>query len=131
MFMAGKLGKVLVIEDDESIRVSSAEVLAHSGFEVVVAEDGIAGWESVLTQGPDIVLCDLRMPGLDGLGVLGAIKGDPDLKNTPVIFTSAKASQAEIEQGLNAGAAGYLVKPFSRKQLLECLSEALRGRSAG
>ena len=110
-------GKLLVVDDESSVRHSLAVYLEDSGFEVLQAQDGREGLEQIRNQRPELVLCDLRMPVMDGLELLGKIaEEDPDL---PVIVVSGAGSMTDVVDALRLGASDYLIKPIVDLQVLE------------
>ncbi len=120
--------KVLIVEDDPMLRNNISDVLELSGFEVVSAADGAQGVRVARAQLPDVIVCDVRMPGLDGYGVLRALQQDPATAAIPLIFLTAKAENADRRAGLEAGAAGYITKPFAIAELVEAVTRAAGGR---
>jgi two-component system, NtrC family, response regulator AtoC len=131
-------GRVLVVEDDPVIRANVLELLIEEGFEVISAQDGADGIALTKARIPDLVVCDIMLPKLDGYAVLRAIREDPAVASTPFIFLTAKAERAEVRTGMNLGADDYLSKPFTASDLLAAVririrrvSELLaRGRAA-
>ena len=117
--------KVLIIEDEDPIRANLLRILKLEGFEVLEAADGIAGLELAQTSAPDIILCDVMMPGLDGYGVLDGLRAQPATAGIPLIFVSASADAADLEAGLSRGAANYLTKPFTIRDVLDVLKTEL------
>jgi len=113
------MAKILVIEDEAPIRANLTRVLTMEGYQVIAAENGRAGIELAARERPDLVLCDLVMPELDGYGVLSALRSDPATAAVPLVILSASADKAERAVGLQRGAAEYLTKPFVLKELLE------------
>ncbi len=120
--------KILVIEDTHSLRRDIIEMLGYEGFEALGAEDGLAGVKLALEFMPDLIVCDILMPGLDGYGVLDAIKQDPVLATTPFIFLTAKADKSDVRRGMEMGAYDYLTKPFSAAELIAAVQTQLRKR---
>ncbi len=110
-------GKLLVVDDESSVRHSLATYLKDSGFEVLEAQDGREGLEQIRSQNPELVLCDLRMPGMDGLELLGKI-AEEEL-DLPVIVVSGAGSMSDVVDALRLGASDYLVKPIVDLQVLE------------
>ena len=110
-------GRVLVVDDNADLRGYVARLLS-SRFEVVTAADGISALEIIQGSKPDLVLTDAMMPGLDGFGLLRAIRSRPELRTIPVILLSARAGEDSRIEGLDAGADDFLVKPFSGRELL-------------
>jgi CheY-like chemotaxis protein len=122
--------KILVIEDDLEIRTNLLELLTVEGFNVVGAEDGVTGLLGALEQHPDLILCDVMMPELDGYDVLQAIRQEPQTATIPFIFLTALADKADIRQGMNLGADDYLSKPFTRAEVLEIINIRLAKQAA-
>jgi CheY-like chemotaxis protein len=117
---------VLVIEDEELIRESVVHLLKTRGFEVIAAADGYTGVQLVLTVVPDLILCNVRMPGLNGSQVLAAVRTNPMTATIPFIFLTAQTSIADLEQEQNITADSYLTKPFTTTALLEAIFKCLR-----
>jgi len=116
----------LVIADDEpSVRLLVQATVAEDNLRVIEAEDGDQAWELIQEWRPKVVLLDVRMPGRTGLEILSAIKTDSNLAETRVILLTASAAESDIAAGLAAGANAYLTKPFSPRELLARLDEAL------
>jgi CheY-like chemotaxis protein len=120
--------KVLVIEDDEVLRESILDILGTRNFDVIGAEDGRRGLELAKEFVPDLILCDVRMPKLNGYEVLQAIRQDPKTAAIPLIFLTAETIQNVVGKGQNLGANGYLIKPFSTADLLEAINQGQRDR---
>jgi CRP-like cAMP-binding protein/CheY-like chemotaxis protein len=118
--------KVLVIEDNEEILENTAEILELSHYKVFTALNGKLGIEQALTHKPDLILCDIMMPELDGYGVLHMLHNNPDLQDTPFIFLTAKAEQSEIRKGMSLGADDYIPKPFDTTDLLNAVETRLK-----
>ena len=120
------MNKVLVIEDNEPGRINLLELLEAEGFEVVDAADGRVGLQLARTDPPDLVLCDIVMPELDGYGVLSELRQEPLTATIPFVFLTASAEQRDLRRGLDLGADGYLTKPFTRAELLEIIAAHLK-----
>lgn len=118
--------KILVIEDDNDVRENTAEILELANYEVITAENGRRGVELARTHHPDLVLCDIMMPELDGYGVLHLLGRDPATAEIPFIFLSAKAERGDIRKGMELGADDYLTKPFEESELLNAIEGRLR-----
>ena len=116
---------ILVIEDEPTIRENILGILEINGFQTLGAEDGIAGVQQAKAYHPDLILCDILMPGIDGYGVLAALRKDVDTAMIPLIFLSAKAERSDFRLGMNLGADDYLTKPFSSKELVAAVSSRL------
>ncbi len=117
--------KVLLIEDDVSLRENTAEILELSGYEMVTAPNGKIGVEKAKTHLPDIIICDIMMPEMDGYGVLRALSNNETTRHIPFIFLSAKTEHSEIRKGMDLGADDYLTKPYEEQELLSALESRL------
>lgn len=117
--------KILLIENDSSILANFARVLTLEGFEVLTAINGLDGLRLARTREPDLILCDLRMPEMDGDAVLAALRADPRTVRMPFIFMTASADHSERAARLAQGANDYLVKPIEFKALLEAIGRQL------
>lgn len=109
---------ILIIEDDAPLRLTLAERLTLEGFRVLTAADGPAGLRLVQEQPPDLILCDIMMPGLDGYGVLRGLQKDPRTAAIPFVFLTAKATPMQVRVGMGIGADDYLCKPVTNAELL-------------
>jgi EAL domain-containing protein (putative c-di-GMP-specific phosphodiesterase class I)/CheY-like chemotaxis protein len=117
--------KILVIEDEESVRENLLDLLEAEKFETLTAENGLIGINLALSFMPDLILCDMMMPEIDGLGVLTAVRQDPTTATIPFIFLTAKSAPADFRQGMDMGADDYLTKPFTRTELLRAIMNRL------
>lgn len=118
--------KILIIEDNEDIRSNTAEILELSNYQVIVAENGKVGVIKAIETKPDLIICDIMMPELDGYGVLHAIQRNELLRNIPFIFLSAKTERADQRRGMEMGADDYLTKPFDGTELLNAVSSRMK-----
>jgi EAL domain-containing protein (putative c-di-GMP-specific phosphodiesterase class I)/CheY-like chemotaxis protein len=118
--------RILVIEDETSIRGLIAEILASENYEVIEAENGEKGLEAVFVSRPDLVLCDVMMPDIDGYTVLQRLQENPTTRAIPFLFLTARATRAETRRGMNAGADDYITKPFDEDELLEAIETRLK-----
>lgn len=116
--------KVLVIEDDELIRESIINLLVLRGLTAIGAEDGRVGLQLAKESCPDLILCDVRMPELNGYEVLTALRQDVSTA-IPFIFLTAETNQEVLNQGQMLGANGYLNKPFTSTELLSAIAAAI------
>lgn len=117
--------KVLLIEDDVTVRENTAELLELSGYDVVTASNGRNGIEKAKQNIPDIIVCDIMMPEVDGYGVLQELSKDLATANIPFIFLSAKTEHKDIRKGMDLGADDYLTKPFEEEDLLSAIESRL------
>lgn len=111
------MAKILIAEDERDIRDLIAFTLRFAGHEVFTAANGEEAVETAPRVNPDLILMDVRMPRMTGYEACRVLKASPDLKDIPVVFLSAKGQESEIQQGLDAGAEDYLLKPFAPDQL--------------
>lgn len=118
--------KILLIEDNDDIRINTAEILELSNYQVITAENGKTGVEKAIEHHPDLIICDIMMPVLDGYGVLYAIHKNEAIKNTPFIFLTAKAERSDFRKGMELGADDYISKPFSGTELLTAVGSRLK-----
>ncbi len=118
--------KILLIEDNDDIRNNTAEILELSNYQVIRAENGKVGVEKALAHHPDLIICDIMMPLLDGYGVLHALQKNELSKSIPFIFLTAKSERADFRQGMQAGADDYISKPFDGTELLNAVDARLK-----
>ncbi|OUJ71435.1 response regulator [Hymenobacter crusticola] len=116
---------ILLIEDNELIRENTAEILELAGYDVTTAENGKLGVEQALAQRPDLVICDIMMPVLDGYGVLNIFNQNSQLAGVPFIFLTAKTERTDMRRGMELGADDYLTKPFDETELLSAVTGRL------
>jgi CRP-like cAMP-binding protein len=117
---------LLLIEDNKEIRENTAEILELAGYKVQAAENGKIGVEMALQVKPDLIICDIMMPVLDGYGVLHMLNMNADLKGTPFIFLTAKSERSDFRKGMEMGADDYITKPFSDVELLNAIDSRLK-----
>ncbi|PWJ33679.1 response regulator [Sediminitomix flava] len=118
--------KILLIEDNPEMRENTAEILELSGYDVLTAENGKIGVELAKNQKPDLIICDVMMPELDGYGVLFVLSKDPETASIPFIFLTAKAEKSDFRKGMSHGADDYLTKPFDDVELLDAIESRLK-----
>jgi CRP-like cAMP-binding protein/CheY-like chemotaxis protein len=118
--------KVLIIEDNDDIRENVIEILELAGYAVASASNGKAGVELAFADTPDIILCDIMMPELDGYGVLYMLSKRPETTAIPFIFLTAKAEHFDRRKGMEMGADDYLTKPFDDMELLAAIESRLK-----
>ncbi|MDF5727845.1 MAG: EAL domain-containing response regulator [Rhizonema sp. PD38] len=114
--------KILVIEDEKLVRENIIDLLEAESFETITAADGRIGLELAASEAPDLILCDLILPEIDGYGVLRALREQSITAIIPFIFLSARASRADFRQGMDLGADDYITKPFTRAELLSAIA---------
>ena len=117
---------ILLIEDDADMRENTAEILERADYRVLKAESGRRGLEIARKESPDLILCDIMMPELDGHGVLYLLGRDPATAEIPFIFLSAKAERSDVRKGMELGADDYLTKPFEEGELLNAVEGRLK-----
>lgn len=122
--------KILVIEDETQSRDMLLECLEAEGFDVTCAENGFVGVQWAQKQLPDLVICDIIMPELDGYGVLTTLRQNPVTAIIPFIFLTARGSKAELRQGMEMGADDYLTKPSTAEELLGAVTVRLEKQAA-
>jgi len=116
---------ILVADDDLDIARLVAFQLKYSGYEVTLAHDGAEALARARETAPDLILLDWMMPGMDGMQCLAALKGDPVTRGIPVVLMTARAQQSDVQAGMAAGAAAYLIKPFELDHLIRTVKEAV------
>jgi CheY-like chemotaxis protein/CRP-like cAMP-binding protein len=116
---------ILIIEDDTALRENTAELLELSGYKMLTASNGRIGIDIAKTRKPDIIVCDIMMPEVDGYGVLESLSKDPVTMHIPFIFLSAKTEHTEIRKGMDMGADDYLTKPFEEEELISAIESRL------
>lgn len=118
--------KILVIDDNKEIRENIAEIISLSNYEVVTADNGKKGVELALKQPPDLIVCDIMMPELDGYGVLHLLAKHIETYGIPFIFLTAKSEKADLRKGMEMGADDYITKPFDSIELLNAIEIRLK-----
>lgn len=121
--------KILLIEDNPDIRENTGEILSLAGYEVSTAENGKIGVDLAQRIKPDLIICDIMMPELDGYGVLHILNKSTDTSAIPFIFLTAKTEKTDIRKGMSLGADDYLTKPFDDTDLLNAIETRLRKHS--
>jgi CRP-like cAMP-binding protein/CheY-like chemotaxis protein len=122
--------KILIIEDNTDIRENVVEILELAGYTVFESDNGKTGVELAVKNLPDVILCDIMMPELDGYGVLYMLNKNPETATIPFIFLTAKAERIDQRKGMEMGADDYLTKPFDDMELLSAIESRLRKKSA-
>lgn len=118
--------KILVIEDEEDVRANLLELLEAENFDTLEAKNGKIGVEVAREHKPDLIICDIMMPDLDGYGVLTALKSEPSTAIIPLIFLTAKDTKADTRKGMNLGADDYLSKPCTPEELMMAVTTRLQ-----
>jgi DNA-binding NarL/FixJ family response regulator len=118
--------KILVIEDEPEMRRNITALLRYCDHESIAAENGREGIEAARRELPDLILCDVMMPELDGYGVLRALQTDALLARIPFIFLTAKGEKDDLRSGMNLGADDYLTKPIANADLIQAIEARLR-----
>ncbi|HMJ70370.1 MAG TPA: response regulator [Cyclobacteriaceae bacterium] len=113
--------KILVIEDNADIRENTSEILSLANYTVITAENGKIGVALAISEKPDLIICDIMMPELDGYGVLHILSKKPETAAIPFIFVTAKTERSDIRKGMELGADDYLTKPFDDNELLNAI----------
>jgi DNA-binding response OmpR family regulator len=117
---------ILLIEDNKEVRENTAEILELAGFKITTAADGKKGIEEVKKEKPDLIICDIMMPVLDGYGVLHLLGKNEETANVPFIFLTAKTERLEIRKGMDMGADDYITKPFEKTELLNAIESRFK-----
>ena len=117
---------ILLIEDNIDIRENTAEILELANYNVSTAKDGKEGVQLAQKLLPELIICDIMMPELDGYGVLHILSRDENTKNIPFVFLTAKVDNADFRKGMNLGADDYLTKPFDETDLLDAVECRLK-----
>ncbi|WP_346341734.1 response regulator [[Phormidium] sp. ETS-05] len=123
------MATILVIEDDQFVRENIIELLEAEDFVAVGAENGSAGVVLAQAENPDLIICDVMMPELDGFGVLQELRSHEATATIPFIFLTAKADQIDRRQGMELGADDYLTKPFTRADILKAIATRLEKKA--
>ncbi|GAB4091514.1 response regulator [Flaviaesturariibacter terrae] len=117
---------ILVIDDNNDLRDNTAEILDLAGYKTLTAENGKRGVEVASRERPDLIVCDIMMPELDGYGVLHLLKKNPDTERIPFIFLTAKTERSDFRKGMEMGADDYVTKPFEDIELLNAIEVRLK-----
>lgn len=123
--LEGKGRRILVLEDEPAVQTLILKQLQAHGFEVIVAGDGLDGLMKLEQGRPDLIICDVMMPNLDGIEFVKAIKSHDSTQRIPVIFLTAKTDPRSMIDGINVGARFYVTKPFQLDDLLNKIQRAL------
>ncbi len=118
--------KILIIEDQATMRRNVALMLQLEGYNALTAANGVEGLEAARRELPELILCDVMMPEMDGHDCLRALREDEALRHTPFIFLTAKGDRNDVREGIGLGADAYLTKPVVREDLLAAVSHWLK-----
>lgn len=118
--------KILIVEDNTEIRENTGEILELANYEVFTATNGKEGYEIAVAESPDLIVCDIMMPVLDGYGLLHLINKNEQLKGIPFIFLTAKTERNDFRKGMEMGADDYITKPFNDIELLNAIESRLK-----
>lgn len=119
------MAKILVIEDNDSVRENLLELLDAEGYEPLEAKDGVEGVRLARQENPDLIICDILMPHLDGYGVWASLAREPETAIIPFIYLTAKTERSDLRRGMELGADDYITKPFTRDELLNAIHTRL------
>ena len=117
--------KILVVEDEAGIREKLITVLGFEGFDTLGAADGRVGVQLARSEQPDLIICDIMMPDVNGYGALRELRADPTTASIPIIFLTAAASRADMRKGMELGADDYITKPYTVEELLSAVRTRL------
>jgi DNA-binding response OmpR family regulator len=117
--------RILIIEDEPEMLRNLTTILRLEKYRPVAAEDGRLGVDLAKKQKPDLILCDVTMPGLNGYGVIAALRADPETVAIPFIFLTANAEKLDVRIGMNLGADDYITKPVAKADLLAAIRSRL------
>src|SRR4051812_24195719 len=121
---------ILIIEDNTDVRENTAEILELANYKVLQAENGKAGVEVAQKMKPDLIICDIMMPVLDGYGVIHLLNKNQETANIPFIFLTAKSERTDFRKGMEMGADDYISKPFDDIELLNAVESRLKKNQA-
>ena len=117
---------ILLIEDNADLRENTAELLEESNYKIITAENGKIGIELAINHLPDLIICDIMMPELDGYEVLEILSKNPLTETIPFVFLTAKSENSDLRKGMSLGADDYITKPFKEVELIEAIETRLR-----
>ena len=117
--------KILVIEDDASVLDNLEDILTLENFQVLTAKNGREGVDVALSQLPDLIVCDVMMPEMDGYAVVKCLRDEPATKTIPFIFLTAKVERLDYREGMESGADDYVTKPFRPQELINAIEVRL------
>ncbi|GIK50063.1 MAG: response regulator [Hyphomonadaceae bacterium] len=112
---------ILTVDDSRMMREMLLKVLSEAGFNVVQAEDGVAGLEALAAAAPDVIITDINMPRMDGYGFIDGVRREGRHRATPILVLSTESSAEKKQRAREAGATGWIVKPFKAESLIEAI----------
>ncbi len=118
--------KILIIDDNLELRENTAEIIELANYNVITADNGKAGVELALKEKPDLIICDIMMPVLDGYGVYHLLSKHKETAGIPFIFLTAKSEKSDFRKGMEMGADDYIAKPFDGIELLHAIEVRLK-----
>lgn len=116
---------IVLVEDNHTVCENTAEILEMEGYTVVTASNGKKGFQKIMELLPDLIICDILMPEMDGLELVAKLGLHSELKTIPVIFYSAKAEKKDIKEAMDLGAYDYIVKPSDLNDLLASIQKCM------
>lgn len=116
----------LIIEDNLEIRENTTEILELAGYSVITASNGKEGVDMAIAKKPDVILCDIMMPEMNGYDVIKQLKSNPKTSPIPFIYVTASAEKSEVKIAMDLGANGYVRKPFDVRELIDTMNKALK-----
>ncbi len=122
--------KILVIDDEDDYRTMISITVKTMGYDVIEATNGLDGVAAVKKHRPDLVLCDVNMPKMDGYQVLSTLKQDPEFGSIPFIFLTGNVAKSDMRQGMQLGADDYLTKPFTSQELIDVIETRLKRKKS-
>ena len=122
--------KILVVEDDPASMRLTQYVLQHHGYEVLTAINGLDGLKKAQTEGPDLVILDIMLPGMDGFDICYRLRQETATADLPILMLSAKAREADRETGMKVGADAYITKPTDPDDIIKKVEELIQKRAA-
>jgi DNA-binding response OmpR family regulator len=123
--------RILVVDDERDFRAIVTHVLERGGYDVVTAADGAEGLKVFAQTSPDLVVLDGHLPDIDGFEVCRRIRALPNGKKVPILLCTVRSALSTVAAGFEAGATGYVLKPFEMEELLESVAEALKRAKPG
>lgn len=117
--------KILAVDDSASIRQMVSFTLKQAGYDVVEAEDGKVGLAKAASEAPNLIITDLNMPNMNGLEMIREVRKNPSHKFTPILMLTTESDEAKKAEGKQAGATGWIVKPFNPEQLLKVIQRVM------